>query len=165
MDIELTDKQIKELVKLICNTKLGTLKELMALTSYDIIELDYIRENYSEIKKAIEIKEKEVTETILQNGLMAIHEAMNNRLPTKSDVDLIRVVLEGVGKSKGYGAKDNNNNISITTDVYSGMTDKELKLELEKLNELKNGKQDVTRVKSYLEIEEEEEQKNNSNKK
>lgn len=165
MNVELTDKQIKELVKIICNTKLGTLKELMKATDYNIIELDYIRENYSEIKKAIDIKEKEVTETILQNGLSAIHEAMNSRLPTKSDVDLIRVVLEGVGQSKGYGSKSNINNISITNDVYADMTDKELKLELEKINELKDGKQDVTRVKSYLEIEEEEEQKNNSNKK
>lgn len=167
MDIELTDKQIKELVKIVCNTKLGTLDELMKFTDYNIIELDYIRDNYIEIKKAIEVKEKAVTEKLLQIGMESIKKSVDYRdgVMSKSDVEVMKVILDGVGKSKGYGNKSNINNISITNDVYADMTDKELKFELEKINELKNGKQDVTRVKSYLEIEEEEEQKNNSNKK
>ena len=153
MDIELTDKQIKELVKIVCNTKLGTLKELMALTSYDIIELDYIRENYSEIKKAIEIKEKEVTETILQNGLSAIQDAMNSRLPTKSDVDLIRVVLEGVGKSKGYGKQESSISINNSNNVLLELSDEELEMELQTLDDLSNNDSiSNDKPKSYLQV-------------
>lgn len=155
MNIELTDKQIKELVKIVCNTKLGALKELMQLTSYDIIELDYIRENYPEIRKAIEVKNKQVTENLLQIGMESIEKSKDKRdgVLSKSDVEVMKVILDGVGKSKGYGKQDNNININNSNNVLLELSDDELDIELQTLDELSNNVAvNTDKPKSYLQV-------------
>lgn len=155
MNVELTDKQIKELVKIICNTKLGTLKELMQLTSYDIIELDYIRENYPEIKKAIEVKEKAVTENLLQIGMESVNNSFTRRdgILTKSDVEVMKVILDGVGKSKGYGKQESSISINNSNNVLLELSDEELEMELQTLDDLSNNDSLATdKPKSYLQV-------------
>lgn len=155
MDIELTDKQIKDLIKVILNTKLGTLDELMTITDYDIMQLDYIRDNYIEIKKAIEVKEKAVTEKLLQIGMESIEKSKDKRdgVLSKSDVEVMKVILDGVGKSKGYGKQDNNININNSNNVLLELSDEELDLELQTLDELSNNNSiSNDKPKSYLQV-------------
>lgn len=155
MDIELTDKQIKELVKIVCNTKLGTLKELMKLTSYDIIELDYIRENYPDIKRAIEVKEKAVTENLLQLGMESVNNSFTRRdgILTKSDVEVMKVILDGVGKSKGYGKQESSISINNSNNVLLELSDEELDLELQTIDDLSNNDSiSNDKPKSYLQV-------------
>lgn len=155
MNVELTDKQIKDLIKVILNTKLGTLDELMTITDYDIMQLDYIRDNYIEIKKAIEVKEKAVTERLLQIGMESVNNSFARRdgILTKSDVEVMKVILDGVGKSKGYGKQDNNININNSNNVLLELSDEELEMELQTLDELSNNDSiSNDKPKSYLQV-------------
>jgi len=153
MNIELNQKQIDEIVMLVLASKLGSLEELAKMTGYNQIELKRIIAVYPEIKEAVEVKRQSQTESLLQLGLVTL--TSKKAINSKAEVDLMKTVLDGIGSSYGYGKQDTNININNSNDTILQLSDEELEIELQELDNLDNDNNIAVNndtPKSYLSV-------------
>lgn len=153
MNIELTEAKQKQLIEIILGTKLGTLDELSKLTKYNQMELKSIIASYPNIKEAVEVKKQSQTESLLELGLNTL--TTKKIIKSKAEVDLMKTVLDGIGGSYGYGKQDTNININNSNDTILQLSDEELEMELQQLDELDKTSNDKS-FESYLNLSHEE---------
>lgn len=150
IEIELSNEQIIELLQYIDRSQTGSKFELKQVTKYTSLELESIIRNYPVIQTALQIKYDEIAERLEHKALQSI---MSKAYLGQGDSVFWKTMMESRGKKLGYGKVDDTININNSNNVILDLSDDEIELELQELEELSN---DVVvntdKPKSYLQV-------------
>lgn len=150
IEIELSNEQIIELLQVIDRSKTGAKFELKEVTKYTSMELESIIRNYPVIQSALQIKYDEIAERLESKAFNSI---MNKEYLGQGDSVFWKSMMEARGKKLNYGKTDDTININNSNNVILDLSDDEIELELQELEELSNDVAVSTdKPKSYLQV-------------
>lgn len=163
IEIELSNEQIIELLQIIDRSKTGAKFELKEVTKYTSLELESIIRNYPVIQSALQIKYDEIAERLEAKAFNSI---MNKPYLGQGDSVFWKTMVESRGKKLGYGKVDDTININNSNNVILDLSDDEIELELQELEELSNDVVISTdKPKSYLQVSNTDDTKNTTKSK
>lgn len=163
IDIELSNEQIIELLQYIDRSQTGSKFELKELTKYTSLELESIIRNYPVIQTALEIKENEIAERLEAKAFNSI---MSKDRLGQGDSVFWKTMIESRGKKLGYGSDTKRKTDDESNNVILDLSDDEIELELQELEELSNDVAiNTDKPKSYLQVSNTDDTKNTTKSK